>query len=217
MDKIVLHGKSRSRWASRRVDEFANFYSKKLLRSFFVRGRKASRRRASFAEHTTRFDSLAPSASSRFRARICMYVCVRTMHIRLYVYMWVIRVVVSYTRAWGRSERGINRRIEREREGDKWRSREQGCTRALFACVYDVNIIRQTHLNRLKILTSISPPPPLRELSARCVRLYKSAYPYVAPVWKYSSELYDRSRNHLISHLPIFVYVFVWGSSTIYW
>lgn len=42
-------------------------------------------------------------------------------------------------------------------------AREQGCTRALFACVYDVNIIRQTHLNRLKILTSIS------SLLRRCV------------------------------------------------
>lgn len=45
-------------------------------------------------------------------------------------------------------------------------AREQGCTRALFACVYDVNIIRQTHLNRLKILTSTSRPPPLCELFA---------------------------------------------------
>ena len=62
------------------------------------------------------------------------------------------------------------RKRERERERKRRRetmlAREQGCTRALFACVCDVNIIRQTHLNRLKILTSTSRPPLLCELSA---------------------------------------------------
>jgi len=61
----------------------------------------------------------------------------------------------------------------REEEGrEKALAREQGCTRALFACVRDVNIIRQTHLNRLKILTFTSHPPPLSELSgAMCTTL----------------------------------------------
>lgn len=106
-----------------------------------------------------------------------------------------MQVVVSraYERRTWEREREKNRRarIERKRRSETALAREQGCTRALFACVYDVNIIRQTHLNRLKILTSTSRPPPLCELFA-CdfieVRLATS------PAQKYSLKLYDRSR-----------------------
>lgn len=98
-----------------------------------------------------------------------MCVCVSTPR-----YVCIHGVVMSRGRE--RSERGIDRQIERERGREMAFAREQGCTRVLFACVYDVNIIRQTHLNRLKILASTSRPPPLCELSARCVRLYRSAF-----------------------------------------
>lgn len=94
-----------------------------------------------------------------------------TLRIHIYKCMKgrrVVQVVVSraYERRERESERRINVQIERKRRRETALAREQGCTRALFACVYDVNIIRQTHLNRLKILTSTSRPPPLCELSA---------------------------------------------------
>lgn len=75
-----LHANLRSRGEPVRRDRGESASSRapgveKLSRSFLVPGRKASRRRASFAEHTTRFDSLAPSAPTRFRAATHMCMC----------------------------------------------------------------------------------------------------------------------------------------------
>lgn len=105
----------------------------------------------------------------------CVYICVYALS-RIYISMYMCGGVGRSVTSM-RKKRERNRQDERGRKrGEKRRSREQGCTRALFACVYDVNIIRQTHLNRLKILTFTSRSSPLCELSARCTRLYKSAF-----------------------------------------
>lgn len=91
-----------------------------------------------------------------------------TLRIHIYKFMEGRRVGRSVTSIRKKRERRWEKtsRMERKRRRETAFAREQGCTRALFACVYDVNIIRQTHLNRLKILTSISHPPPLCELFA---------------------------------------------------
>lgn len=121
MGKTVLHANLRSRRASQRVEEFnRTSTSKKLSRSFFVPGRKASRRRASFAEHTTRFDSLAPSASSRFRTRMCVCVCERALCIYFYMY-------VSNT---GRSVTSMRKKREGNKQADRARKRERNGARA---------------------------------------------------------------------------------------
>lgn len=98
------------------VGRVSEFLSEKLSRSFFVPRRKSSRRQASFAEHTTRFDSLAPSASSRFCARIY-----GTLRIHIYKFMEGrrvgVQVVVSHC--------CIRKKREKEREEQRWNAQRQ--------------------------------------------------------------------------------------------
>lgn len=166
----MLHANPQSR--CRRVSESANFGVRnfRVHSSFVEENRRDAKRRLPSTQRD--LIHLLPRLLPVFA---CVYRC-GTLRIHIYKFMEGRRVGVQVvvSRAYERNarkrekEREKNRRtqIERKRRSETALAREQGCMRALFACVYDVNIIRQTHLNRLKILTSTSRPPPLCELFA---------------------------------------------------